>query len=133
MSIANEMPQQALEQYPFEVRPLTNAEGGGFMVRYTDFNDCVSDGDTLADALTNGQLALTETLAALAAHGLPLPKPNQGAVASGKFVARMPKSMHAQLALRARSEGVSLNTLVLTFLAQHLGQGFGQSSARAAG
>jgi antitoxin HicB len=41
---------------------------------------------------------------------------------SGKFVTRVPKSTHAQLAARARQEGVSLNTLVLTFIAEGLGR-----------
>jgi antitoxin HicB len=36
-------------------------------------------------------------------------------------VARVPKTVHAQLATRARAEGVSLNALVLTFIAQGLG------------
>jgi antitoxin HicB len=42
--------------------------------------------------------------------------------ASGKFVARVPKSVHAKLVARAKAEGVSLNTLVLTFLAEGLGR-----------
>jgi antitoxin HicB len=37
-------------------------------------------------------------------------------------VARVPKSIHAQLAVRAKAEGVSLNTLVLTFIAEGLGR-----------
>lgn len=43
--------------------------------------------------------------------------------ASGKFVARVPKSIHAQLAARAKMEGVSLNAMVLTLIAKGLGQG----------
>jgi antitoxin HicB len=50
---------------------------------------------------------------------------------SNSFVARVPKTVHAQLATRARAEGVSLNALVLTFIAQGLG-GSG-SKARAKG
>ena len=51
----------------------------------------------------------------------PLAAEDGGGVASGKFVARVPKTVHAQLAARAKAEGVSLNTLVLTFIAQGLG------------
>jgi len=53
--------------------------------------------------------------------------PNGGGVASGKFVARVPKTVHAQLATRAKAEGVSLNTLVLTFIAQGLGRAEGRA------
>ena len=42
--------------------------------------------------------------------------------ASGKFVARVPKSIHAKLTTRAKVEGVSLNTLVLTLIAEGLGR-----------
>jgi len=40
---------------------------------------------------------------------------------SGKFVQRVPKTLHAKLAALARQEGVSLNTLVLTFIAEGVG------------
>lgn len=108
--------------YPFEVRPLSAAEGGGFLVNYPDFSDCLADGDTVDEALANAREALIATVAALEERNLPVPAPNSGGVASGKFVARVPKSIHAQLALRAKTEGVSLNTLVVAFLAEGLGQ-----------
>lgn len=113
---------QHASDYPFEVRPLSAAEGGGFLVTYPDFSDCLADGETVEEALANGRDALLATIAALEERSLPVPAPNSGGVASGKFVARVPKSIHAQLALRARAEGVSLNTLVVAFLAEGLGQ-----------
>ena len=111
-----------LMDYPFEIRPLTAAEGGGFLISYPDFSECISDGQTVEEAITNGRDALTATIAALAVKGFPVPAPNSGGVASGKFVARVPKTIHAQLATRAKSEGVSLNTLVLAFIAEGLGR-----------
>jgi predicted HicB family RNase H-like nuclease len=39
---------------------------------------------------------------------------------SGKFNVRIPKSLHAALAIEAEAEGVSLNQLVLAKLALHL-------------
>ena len=113
--------------YPFEIRPLTPEEGGGFLIAYPDFAECISDGETVEDALKNGQDALLATIAALESKGLPVPAANSGGVASGKFVARVPKTIHAQLATRARTEGVSLNTLVVTFIAQGLGRAEGRA------
>ena len=111
-----------LDDYPFEIRPLTAAEGGGFLISYPDFSECISDGETVEEAIANGRDALAGTIAALGAKGLPVPAPNSGGVASGKFVARVPKTIHAQLATRAKAEGVSLNTLVLAFIAEGLGR-----------
>ena len=108
--------------YPFEICPLSAEKGGGFLISYPDFSDCVSDGETIEEALKNGQDALKATIAALKAKDLPIPAPNSGGVASGKFVARVPKTVHARLATRAKAEGVSLNTLVLTFIAEGLGR-----------
>ena len=110
-----------LTDYPFEVRPLSSEEGGGYLISFPDFAECISDGETVEEAMENGRDALKATIAALKAKKLPVPAPNSGGVASGKFVARVPKTVHAQLATRARAEGVSLNALVLTFIAQGLG------------
>ena len=116
---------------PFEVRPLSSEEGGGYLISFPDFAECISDGEDVDEAIENGRDALKATIAALKSKKLAVPAPNSGGVASGKFVARVPKTVHAQLAIRARAEGVSLNALVLTFIAQGLG-GNG-STARAKG
>ena len=118
-----------LTDYPFEVRPLSTEEGGGYLISFPDFAECISDGESVDEAIENGRDALKATVAALKAKKMSVPAPNSGGVASGKFVARVPKTVHAQLATRARAEGVSLNALVLTFIAQGLG-GVG-SKARA--
>ena len=115
-----------LTDYPFEVRPLSADEGGGYLVSFPDFAECISDGYTVDEAVENGRDALKATVATLKARKLPVPAPNSGGVASGKFVARVPKTVHAQLAVRARTEGVSLNALVLTFIAHGLGGAAGK-------
>jgi antitoxin HicB len=121
-----------LTDYPFEVRPLSGEEGGGFLISFPDFAECISDGETVDEAIENGRDALKATIAALKSKKLAVPAPNSGGVASGKFVARVPKTVHAQLATRARAEGVSLNALVLTFIAQGLGGSGGKSRVKSA-
>ena len=78
--------------YPFEIRPLSAEEGGGFLIPYPDFSDCLPDGKTVEEALTNGKDALNATIAARKAKELSIPAPNSGGVASGKFVARVRKT-----------------------------------------
>ena len=63
--------------YPFEIRPLSAEEGGGFLISYPDFSDCLSDGETVEEALTNGKDALRATIATLKAKELPIPAPNK--------------------------------------------------------
>jgi antitoxin HicB len=121
-----------LTDYPFEVRPLSSEEGGGYLISFPDFAECLSDGETVEEAMENGRDALKATIAALKAKKLSVPAANSGGVASGKFVARVPKTVHAQLATRARAEGVSLNALVLTFIAQGLGGSGSKARAKSA-
>ncbi|MCE7986615.1 MAG: type II toxin-antitoxin system HicB family antitoxin [Caldilinea sp. CFX5] len=111
-----------LSHYPFEVRPLAVAEGGGFLISFPDFSECIADGETPEETIHNGLDALHETIAALEAMGLPVPEPGSGSVYSGKFIQRVPKSLHARLALRAKQEGVSMNALVSVLLAESLGR-----------
>ena len=40
-----------MKDYPFEVRPLTIEEGGGYFISYPDFDMCVSDGETIEEAI----------------------------------------------------------------------------------
>jgi len=75
-----------LTDYPFEIRPLSADEGGGYLISYLDFSECISDGETVEEAISNGHDALKATIAALDAKGLPVPAPNSGGVASGKPV-----------------------------------------------
>jgi antitoxin HicB len=64
-----------LSQYPFEIRPLSQEEGGGFLISFPDFSECISDGETIDEAIQNGRDALRETIAALESKGYPLPEP----------------------------------------------------------
>lgn len=111
-----------LHQYPFEMRPLTEEEGGGFLISFPDFSECIDEGETPEEALRNSMDALQETIAALEELGLAVPEPGIGRPYSGKFIQRVRKSLHARLALRAKQEGVSMNALVTAMLAEGLGR-----------
>lgn len=89
-----------ISKYPFEIRPLSKEEGGGYMISFTDFSECISDGETIAEAIENGMDALQETIAALESLELPVPEPDSGGTHSGKFIQRVPKSIHSRLVMR---------------------------------
>jgi antitoxin HicB len=106
--------------YPFELRPLSEEEGGGWLVTYPDLPGCMSDGDTPEEAMANGKDALAAWIKAADEVGREIPKP--GDLPSGKFITRVPKSLHARLSARAKQEGVSMNALVSAILAESLGR-----------
>ena len=111
-----------LSQYPFEIRPLSDDDGGGFLISFTDFSECISDGETIEEAIESGMDALQETIAALESLNMPVPEPGSGGSYSGKFIQRVPRSIHARLVMRAKQEGVSMNSLVTSILAESLGR-----------
>ena len=115
-------------EYPFEIRPLSSEEGGGYLITFPDLPGCLSDGETPEEAIRNGRDALKSWLKTAEEYGDEIPLPSTQA--SGKFVQRFPKSLHAQLITRAKSEGVSLNTLVVSLVAQGLGRRQGEAVDR---
>ena len=106
--------------YPIELRPLSEEEGGGWLITFPDLPGCMSDGETPEEAMQNGQDALACWINAAKEAGRDIPQP--GDSSSGKFVTRIPKSMHARLVSRAKQEGVSMNALVSAFIAECLGR-----------
>lgn len=121
-------PPHPFESYAHIISPLSAEDGGGFLITFPDLPGCMSDGETEEEAVKNGRNAFIAVVSALADMGRAIPKPSfspddaTAPEASGKFVARMPKSIHAKLASRAKAEGVSLNALMLAFIAEGLGR-----------
>jgi antitoxin HicB len=109
-----------LESYPFTIRPLSQEDGGGFLIEYPDIPGCMSDGETPAAAIQNGRDALKSALRTLREFRDPIPKPGSFSASSGQWRQRVPKSLHARLVARAAQEGVSLNMLVTALLAEGL-------------
>jgi len=111
--------KSTIRAYPFSIRPLEETEGGGFFIEFPDLPGCVSDGETPEEALSSGYDAVKSYLMSCVKHGDPTPKASP---ASGQWRQRVPRSIHARLVLRARQEGVSLNTLVTAMIAEGLGK-----------
>lgn len=109
-------------EYPFTIRHLSKEEGGGYLIEFPDLPGCMSDGETIDEAILNGQDAIQAWLEAAKEMNRPIPKPGELESQSGKWVQRVPKSIHLRLVNRAREEGVSLNTLVITMLSESLGE-----------
>jgi len=113
------MKRPAIE-YPFDVRPLSKDEGGGYSITFPDLPGCRSDGATPEEAIENGRDALASWLEVAREFRDQIPKPFTGV--SGRFVQRLPRSLHAELIAQAEAEGVSLNTLVVSLVSQGLGR-----------
>lgn len=105
------------EDYAISIDPIPADEGGGYLVTLPDLPGCIADGETIDDAVAQARDAFAAWTAAELEDQGTLPAPR---TYSGQFVQRIPKTLHMRLAKRAASEGVSLNQLAATFLAQGL-------------
>lgn len=103
------------DRYPVEVR--WSDEDQAYIAEVYDLPGCMADGATEEEALRAAHEAARTWIEVARAHHREVPAPSTDEPASGKFVLRVPVSLHKQLRQRARREGVPLNQLVLFLLA----------------
>lgn len=108
-------------KYPFTIRELTADEGGGFLIEFPDLPGCMSDGETVEEAIANGVDAVQCWISVAKEKGREIPESGDTENQSGKWVQRVPRSLHARLTRQAKREHVSLNTLVVSILSESLG------------
>ena len=107
-----------LDHYQFTVRPLSKDEGGGYLVEYPDIPGCMSDGETIEEAITNGREALRDCIEVFRESGRKVPKPN---IVAAQWRQRLPRTLYSKLTMQAETEGVSINSLVTAIIAEAIG------------
>ena len=91
-------------------------EDQGYIAVSSEFPGVSAFGETEQAALEELKVALKAAIEVCQEEGLPVPEPRVRQLHSGQFRLRMPKNLHARLAERADQEGVSQNTLVVTYI-----------------
>ncbi|RUQ29715.1 MAG: toxin-antitoxin system HicB family antitoxin [Candidatus Competibacteraceae bacterium] len=117
-------PPFPFEAYTHVVEPLSDQDGGGYLITFPDLPGCMSDGETIEEAMINGGDAFSAWMSARIHLGKPIPKPTRHGESADpvRLMQRLPRSLHANLVARAKAEGTSLNTLVTMLLAEGLGR-----------
>ena len=103
-----------MSHYPLEI--FWSEEDEGFIAEVPDLPGCSAWGKIEADAARAAQRAVVAWIEAADAARRDIPPPSviePVTSYSGKFLVRVPRTLHARLARRAREEGVSLNQYVL--------------------
>lgn len=90
---------------------------GGFVGHIAELPGCITQAETKRDLLDQLDDAKLSWIEAALEDGVPIPDPLQEEDFSGRFNLRLPKSLHRNLALTARAEGVSLNQLATALIA----------------
>jgi predicted RNase H-like HicB family nuclease len=99
--------------YNIVIRHITDESGSYYFASVLELSGCYSDGQTFQEAYENIREAMEGWIETNIENGLPVPEPINETQCSGKFVLRIPKTLHAHLALEAEKEGVSLNQYAL--------------------
>ena len=126
------MKEKKLDDYlalPYTRELIPEPEGGWF-VRIKELPGCMSQGDTPEEALVMIADAMQGWLESALAHNQSIPEPRDEVDYSGKFVVRVPRSMHRKLAEAAQADGISLNQWIVAALAIVLGMGQGEPFAQ---
>ncbi len=104
--------------YPLDI--FWSDEDKGFIAEVRDLPGCSAWGATEEAAAREARDAIASWIQAAKATARNVPAPTVGEPIdkfSGKFIVRVPKSLHARLARDASKEGISLNQYVLSRLA----------------
>ncbi len=99
--------------YNYIIQQINDESGKYYYARVLELDGCQSDGDTFDEAYENLREAMQGYIETKLANGLDIPIPQSAQDYSGKFVVRIPKSLHQTLAIEAEKEGVSLNQYAL--------------------
>ena len=100
------------------IQEMNDESGHYFYGRVMELDGCQSTGDTIEELYDNLREAMEGYIEVKIENHLPIPEPVNVEKFSGRFVVRLPKSLHQRLTLEAESEGISLNQLALYKLAQ---------------
>ena len=93
-----------------------------WMAYVEEFEGCLSDGATPAEAMEMIREAMQGWLEVAVAYEHPIPPPRDHFPEhSGKFQVRLPVGLHGKLASVAKDQQVSLNQLVTAILAEGVG------------
>ncbi|GHU40962.1 pilus biosynthesis protein HicB [Spirochaetia bacterium] len=99
--------------YHIVIQHLNDESGSYYFATVKELDGCMSHGDTYAEACENIQEAMEGWIESKLENGFPVPQPIGESRYSGKFVLRLPRTLHARLAAEAEREGISLNQYAL--------------------
>lgn len=92
---------------------------GGYFAKIEELEGCMTQGETYEEALKNIREAMELWLENALEDGDIIPEPVADEEDfSGKFVLRLPKTLHRKLARNASKENVSLNQYVVFLLSE---------------
>lgn len=111
--------KKSLEHYLSLKYPMEIVEDeGAWVASIPDLPGCNSSGESADDAIRNVQEAKELWMESQLDGGGEIPEPTNEDDFSGKFVLRIPRTLHRSMAYQAQKQGVSLNHYASYLLAE---------------
>lgn len=109
---------------PYRVEIYPEEDGSSYTAVIPDLPGCMTCATTIDEVWAMLEEAKELWLEVALEDGdyIPEPAPIDTGEYSGRFVVRLPQSLHRQLAQRAQQEDTSLNTLVVSLLSAGMGR-----------
>ncbi|MCR5022931.1 MAG: toxin-antitoxin system HicB family antitoxin [Lachnospiraceae bacterium] len=95
--------------YTKMIKEVNDESGHYYYGCVLELDGCQSTGDSLEELMVSLNEAMEGYLEVKLENNIPIPMPQQDDNYSGKFIVRLPKSLHKRLSIEASKEGVSLN------------------------
>lgn len=112
---------------------LRRDEDGDFVARIAELSGCATHGKSPQEALENLEEVKRAWIEDCLKQGDPIPEPvTESALPSGKWLQRVPKTLHRDLIRLAKREDVSLNQLVTSVLSEAAGARKAKAAVRPA-
>ena len=102
---------------PYTIK-LIPEEAGGFFAEIEELTGCMSQGETQEETLKNLEKSKKMWLESMLKKKKTIPMPEVMKEYSGKFLVRIPTSLHKRIAFLAKKEGISINQIVLNLLSE---------------
>jgi antitoxin HicB len=117
------MPTKTVDEYlelPYRITIVHDRDDDGnegFVADVEELPGAISQGTTPEEAVSRVYDAMAGWISIALEDGRDIPEPRDPDTYSGRFVLRLPRGLHAELARQAEQQGVSLNQYVATTLA----------------
>lgn len=112
---------------------LKRDDEGDVVATIAELNGCMAHGSDEGEALQNLREAQAAWIEAAIATGQDVPVPEQEEeLPSGKFVVRVPRSLHQKLNKLTKQDDVSLNQLMVVAAVEHVARREGRREMKAA-
>ncbi len=95
--------------YTKMIKEINDESGHYYYGCVLELDGCQSTGESLDELMESLNEAMEGYLEIKLEKKMPIPLPQQDDSFSGKFVLRLPKTLHRRLSIEASNEGVSLN------------------------